>query len=92
MRNEFHRAVEFTHWNGVRDEHARRVRSEVIAELSKKLGQSTGGRWAVCNLTLKRLRALHQSPPDRTQSDSWWHPLRVCTAGEGLDSYDLRSD
>jgi hypothetical protein len=47
MRDEFNRAVEFTHWKAVRDEHARRVRSEVIAELSKKCGrkpQSTGGR------------------------------------------------
>ena len=61
MRDEFDRAVEFTHWKAVCEGHARRVRSEVIAELSKKLGQSTGGRWAVCNLTLKRLRALHQS-------------------------------
>jgi hypothetical protein len=46
-------------------EHADRVRSEVIAELSKKFGrepQSVGCRWAVGILTLKRLRALHQSP------------------------------
>jgi hypothetical protein len=64
MRDEFNRAVEFTYWNAVCDEHAHRVRSEVTGELSKTFGrepQSTGGRWAVCILTLKRLRALHQS-------------------------------
>jgi hypothetical protein len=64
MRDEFNRAVEFTRWKAVWEEHADRVRSEVIAELSKRLGgelQSAGGRWAVGILTLKRLRALHQS-------------------------------
>jgi hypothetical protein len=65
MRDEFDRAVEFTRWKAACDEHAHRVRSEVTAELSKKLGgelQSAGGRWAVSILMLKRLRALHQSP------------------------------
>jgi hypothetical protein len=64
MRDELDRAVEFTRWKAVWEEHADRVRSEVIAELSKRLGgelQSAGGRWAVGILTLKRLRALHQS-------------------------------
>ena len=64
MRNEFHRAVEFSRWKTVCEEHSDQMRSEVIAELSKAFGgepQSTGGRWAVSVLTLKRLRALHQS-------------------------------
>ena len=64
MRDELDRAVEFTHWKAVCTEHADRVRSEVIAELSTTFGrepQSAGGRWAVSILTLKRLRALHQS-------------------------------
>ena len=65
MGDEFDRAVEFTHWKAVCDEHADQVRSEVIAELSETFGRephSAGGRWAVGILTLKRLRALHQSP------------------------------
>jgi hypothetical protein len=65
MRDQFDRAVEFTHWKAVCEEHADRVRSEVIAELSKSFGrepQSAGGRWSVSILMLKRLRALHQSP------------------------------
>jgi hypothetical protein len=63
MRDEFDRAVKFTHWKAVCAEHADRVRSEVIAELSKTLGrepQSAGGRWTVSVLTLKQLRALYQ--------------------------------
>jgi hypothetical protein len=63
MRDEFDRAVEFTHWKAVCDEHADQVRSEVIAVLSETFGRephSAGGRWAVGILTLKRLRALHQ--------------------------------
>ena len=61
---KFDRAVEFTHWKAVCEAQADRVRSEVIAELSKKFGrepQSVGCRCAVGILTLKRLRALHQS-------------------------------
>ena len=64
MREEFDRAVGFIHWKAVCEEHADRVRSEVTVELSKTFGrepQSAGGRWAVGILTLKRLRALHQS-------------------------------
>ena len=39
MRDEFDRAVGFIHWKAVCEEHADRVRSEVIAELSKTLGR-----------------------------------------------------
>jgi hypothetical protein len=64
MRDEFHRAVEFNHWKTVCEEHSGRMRSEVIAELSKAFGGEPQSRWwtlAVSVLTLKRLRALHQS-------------------------------
>jgi hypothetical protein len=64
MRDEFDRAVEYARWKVVCEEHGDRVRREVITELSKTFGrepQSAGGRWAVNILTLKRLRALHQS-------------------------------
>jgi hypothetical protein len=64
MRNEFHRAVESSHWRTVCEKHSDRMRSEVIVELSKAFGgepQSAGERRAVSVLTLKRLRALHQS-------------------------------
>ena len=63
MRDEFDRAIEFTQWKAVCEEHADRVRSEVTVELSKTFGrdpQSAGGRWAAGILMLKRLRALHQ--------------------------------
>ena len=64
MRDEFHSAVEFNQWKTVCEEHSDRMRSEVIADLSKAFGgepQSAGGRWAVSVLTVKRLRTLNQS-------------------------------
>jgi len=45
MRDEFDRAVEFTHWQAVCEEHADRVRSGVIAEVEQDIRARTAIRW-----------------------------------------------
>ena len=79
MRNEFHRAVEFSRWKTVCEEHSDQMRSEVIAELSKAFGGEPQSRW--WTLGGQRPNAQATSCPP-----SIVHLISLAVAGEGFSS------